>query len=159
MNHGPAKPLNKKWMASFKRDKKLEDYLEVGEPLANNLSAKGPWRKLAVNCSAIECQVVFRHEKLKKKLYVIVRGKGGEFANFAEALGEVMFLSDRIGHSDWVGIAFPASLRGTVVSHAKNMTENWKKLHEHFNCSEMFFVNLDGTVEQVSWMSVLKIKT
>ena len=151
--------MNKKWMASFKRDKKLEDYLEVGEPLATNLSAKGPWKKLAVNCSAIECQIVFRHEKLKKKLYVIVRGKGGEFANFAEALGEVMFLSDRIGGCDWVGIAFPASLRGTVVSHAKNMTANWKKLNKHFNCSEMFFVNLDGTVEQVPWMSVLKIKS
>ncbi len=146
-------------MASFKRDKKLEDYLEVGEPLATNLSAKGPWKKLAVNCSAIECQIVFRHERLKKKMYVIVRGKGGEFANFAEALGEVMFLSDRIGFSDWVGIAFPTSLRGTVVSHAKNMTANWKKLNKYFNCSEMFFVNLDGTVEQVPWMQVLKIKS
>lgn len=158
MNHGPVKPLNKKWMASFKRDKKLEDYLEVGEPLANNLSAKGPWRKLAVNCSATECQIVFRHERLKKKLYVIVRGKGGEFANFVEALGEVVFLTERIGGSDIVGLAFPASLRSVVTSHAKNMHGNWKKLAKNFKCSEMFFVNLDGTVEQMPWMQVLKVK-
>lgn len=158
MKHGPVKPLNKKWMASFKRDKKLEDYVEVGEPLANTLSAKGPWRKLAVNCSAIECQVIFRHERLKKKLYVIVRGKGGEFANFAEALGEVLFLTERIGGSDFVGIAFPASLRSVVVSHAKNMPENWKKLSKHFNCTELFFVNPDSTVEQMQWMQVLKVK-
>ena len=158
MNHAVVKPLNKKWMVSFKREKKLDDYLQVGEPLVNFISTRGVWRKLAINCSAIECMVIFKHEKLKKKLYIIVRGRGGEYSNFVEALGEVLFLSDRIDSRDFVGVAFPASMRSLVVNHAKNMSNNWKKMSKNFHCSELFFVGNDGSVEQIPWMKVLRIK-
>jgi len=145
-------------MASFKREKKLEDFLQVGEPLVNTLAAKGVWKKLAANCSAIECMVILKNEKSRKKLCVIVRGKGGEFANFTEALGEIVFLSDRVGPSDLMGVAFPALMRSIVVSHAKNMAHNWKRMAKLFRCSEIFFVSDDGSVEQMAWLDALKAK-
>ena len=160
MNQGGMRPLNKRWLTSFRKEKKLEDYLLVGEPLVQWLGQKGVWRKLLVRCTAIECLAVFKHAKLKRRLNVVIRGKGGEFNNFTESLGELVFLTDRLTAADNVALAFPASMRTLIVSQAQNMPINWKKLGKTFRATHAFFVSESQpvAVEELSWDAVLKQK-
>ncbi len=153
-----VKPLNRRWMTSFRKDKKMDDYLLVGEPLMQWFATKGEWKKLGVRCTAIECISILKHAKSRRKLFVVVRGKGGEFSNFAEALGELLFLTDRLGDNDVVGIAFPAEMKPLVVNQAQNMPANWKKLGTHFRCQYCFFVTDGASVECIAWPAVLKEK-
>ena len=160
MNHGGSRPLNKRWLTSFRKEKKLEDYLLVGEPLVQWLAQKGVWKKLLVRCTAIECLAVFKHAKLRRRLNVVIRGKGGEFNNFTESLGEMIFLTDRLGAADYAALAFPVSMKTLIVSQAQNMPANWKKLGKTFNASHVFFVseNQPVVVEEITWEAVLKQK-
>lgn len=153
-----VKPLNRRWMTSFRKDKKMDDYISVGEPLMTWFAAKGEWKKLGVRCTAIECISILKHAKSRKKLFVVIRGKGGEFSNFAEALGELMFLTDRLGDSDVVGMAFPSEMKPLVVNQAQNMPTNWKKLGTYFRCQHVFFVVDSGNVESIPWAAILKEK-
>lgn len=153
-----VKPLNRKWMTSFRKDKKTDDYDSVGEPLMNWFAAKTEWKKLGVRCTAIECISILRYAKTKKKLFVIIRGKGGEFSNFAEALGELLFLTDRLSDADVVGMAFPSEMKPLVVNQAQNMPANWKRLAAHFRCQYVFFVSNSDNVEIINWNAILKEK-
>jgi hypothetical protein len=145
-------------MTSFRKDKKMDDYLLVGAPLMQWFATKGEWKKLGVRCTAIECISILRHAKNRKKLFVVIRGKGGEFSNFAEALGEILFLTDRLGDNDIVSIAFPSEMKPLVVNQAQNMPSNWKKMGAHFRCQFVLFVTDSSTVENISWNDVLKEK-
>ncbi|MBI3588518.1 hypothetical protein HY995_05880 [Candidatus Micrarchaeota archaeon] len=160
MNQSTVKPLNKQWLTSFRKEKKLDDYLLVGDPLIQWISAKGEWRKLAVRCTAVECLVILKHAKYSRRLHIVVRGKGGEYSNFAEALGELIFLTDRLAKNDYVAFAFPQSMRDLVISQAQNMPANWRKLEKTFNCAFVFFVpeTAGKEVEQLEWRDVLKQK-
>lgn len=160
LNQSGPRPLNKRWLASFRKEKRLDDYLLTGEPLLQWMAQKGEWRKLTVRCTAVECLAVFKHFKNKRKLHIVIRGKGGEFNNFTESLGELLFLTDRIPANDVAGLAFPESMRTTVVSQAQTMPSNWLKLGKTFNCTLVFFVNEHPPhgVEELSWQAVLKQK-
>ncbi len=160
MNQSGPKPLNRRWMTSFRKEKKLDDYLLVGEPLLQWMAQKGEWRKLSVRCTAIECLAMFKHAKGKRKLHVVIRGKGGEFNNFTESLGELLFLTDRTASNDFAGLAFPESMRLMIISQAQSMPGNWTKLGKFFNCTHVFFVNEHAphNVEELSWSAVLKQK-
>jgi len=160
VNQSTIKPLNKQWLTSFRKEKKLDDYLLVGDPLIQWISAKGEWKKLAVRCTAIECLVILKHAKYSKRLHVVVRGKGGEYSNFAEALGELIFLTDRLNANDFVALAFPKSMRDLVISQAQNMPVNWKKMEKAFKFVYVYFVpeTPGKEVEQLDWNDVLKQK-
>ena len=158
MNFVGAKPLNKRWMASFRKDKKLDDYVLVGEPLVQWLAARNEWRKLAVRCTAIECLAVFKEEKSNRKLYVVIRGKGGEHSNFTEAIGELLLLTDRVSPKDYLGMAFPGSAKPLIATQIKGMPNNWKKLAGQFNCSKVFFIYENGDVEVYDWLKLLSLK-
>ncbi len=145
-------------MTSFRKDKKMDDYVLVGEPLMAWFASRAEWKKLGVRCTAIECISILRHAKNKKKLFVVIRGKGGEFSNFAEALGELLFLTDRLSDADIVGIAFPAEMKPLVVNQAQNMPANWKRLAAHFRCQHVFFVHDSDNVENIGWNAILKEK-
>jgi len=158
LNFVGSKPLNKRWMASFRKDKKMDDYLGVGEPLMQWLALKGEWRKMAVRCTAIECLAILKHAKAARRLYVVIRGKGGEHSNFTEAIGEMLIFTEGVSSRDELGIAFPGSAKSLVVTQAKGMPNNWKKLAKNFNCTTLFFVYENGEVEVYDWMKVLAIK-
>ncbi len=143
-------------MASFKKDKKMDDYVLVGEPLMQWFATHNEWKKLAVRCTATECIMILRHAKARKKLFVVVRGRGSEYSNFTEALGELLFLTDRVNDSDVVGLAFPAESKEMLLSQAKNMPTNWKKLGKYFKCSYVFFVTDSANVETKNWNDLLK---
>lgn len=136
-------------MTSFRKDKKTDDFMLVGAPLMQWFAAKGEWKKLGVRCTAIECISILRHAKNRRKLFVVIRGKGGEFSNFAEALGELLFLTDRLGVNDVVGIAFPSEMKPLVVNQAQNMPSNWKRMGAHFRCQYVFFVTDGSNVENI----------
>ena len=152
------KPLNKRWMISFRKEKKMDDYLSVGETLVQWLAARGEWHKIAARCTAIECLAIFKHAKRASKLYVVIRGKGGEHSNFTESLGELLLFADTVSSRDVLGLAFPADVKPLVVTQIKGMPNNWKRLSKLFNCSYLFFVQDDGQVEAHEWNKVLALK-
>ena len=90
MNQMGVRPLNRRWLTSFKKEKKLDDYLLVGEPLLQWMAQRNEWKKLTVRCTATECLALFRHAKFRRRLNIVIRGKGGEFNNFTESLGELI---------------------------------------------------------------------
>lgn len=145
-------------MTSFRKDKKMDDYLLVGEPLIQWLALKGEWRKLAVRCTATECLAVLKSEKTGKRIYIIIRGKGGEHSNFTEAVGELLLLTDNVSPKDFLGLAFPGEVKPLVVTQMKGMPNNWKKLARHFNCAKVFFTYENGEVEVYDWLKVLLVK-
>lgn len=136
----------------------MDDYLSVGEPMVQWLAARGEWNKIAVRITAIECVAVFKHAKASRKMYVVIRGKGGEQSNFTEALGELLLFSDAVGPKDVLALAFPADAKPLVVTQMKGMPNNWKRLNKLFNCAYVFFVSDGGQVEAFDWPKVMGIK-